>query len=80
MKDFGMKIILQDVSFYSCKLNFTDQIKSHLLEGLMLRNFCGRKMFSKIPSVIRQKGKSQNGCFKKTKHAKFSEKRTFFTP
>ena len=25
-------------------------------------------------SVIRQKGKSQNGCFKKTKHAKFSEK------
>ena len=31
-------------------------------------------------SVIRQKGKSQNGCFKKTKHAKFSEKRTFLTP
>ena len=25
-------------------------------------------------SVIRQKGKSQNGCFKKTKHVKFSEK------
>ena len=31
-------------------------------------------------SVIRQKGKFQNGCFKKTKHAKFSEKRTFLTP
>ena len=31
-------------------------------------------------SVIRQKGKSQNGCFKKTKHVKFSEKETFFTP
>ena len=30
--------------------------------------------------VIRQKGESQNGSFKKTKHAKFSEKRTFFTP
>ena len=30
-------------------------------------------------SVIRQKGKSQNGCFKKTKHTKFSEKRTFLT-
>ena len=29
--------------------------------------------------VIRQKGESQNGCFKKTKHAKFSEKRTFLT-
>ena len=27
-----------------------------------------------------QKGKSQNGCFKKKKHAKFSEKRTFLTP
>ena len=25
-------------------------------------------------SVIRQKGKSQNGCNKRTKHAKFSEK------
>ena len=28
-------------------------------------------------SVIRQKGESQNGGFKKTKHAKSSEKRTF---
>ena len=28
-------------------------------------------------SVVRQKGESQNGCFKKTKHVKFSEKRTF---
>ena len=25
-------------------------------------------------SLIRQKGESQNGCFKKTKHTKFSEK------
>ena len=32
-------------------------------------------------SVIRQKGESQNGYFRKTKqHAKFSEKRTFLTP
>ena len=30
-----------------------------------------------IPSVIRQKGESQNGCFKKTKHANFSEKEHF---
>ena len=30
--------------------------------------------------VIRQKGESQNGCFKTTKHAKFSEKRTFLNP
>ena len=31
-------------------------------------------------SVIRQKGESQNGCSMKTKHVKFSEKRTFLTP
>ena len=31
-------------------------------------------------SVIRQRGESENSCFKKTKHAKFSEKRTFPTP
>ena len=31
-------------------------------------------------AVIRQKSESQNRCFKKTKHAKFSEKRTFLTP
>ena len=30
-------------------------------------------------SVNRQKSKSQNGCYKKTKHTKFSEKRTFLT-
>ena len=33
-----------------------------------------------ILSVIRQKGESQNGCFKKTEYAKFSEKQKFFTP
>ena len=31
-------------------------------------------------SAIRQKGKSQNGCFNKTKNAKFFENRTFLTP
>ena len=30
-------------------------------------------------SVIRQKGESQNGCYKKTRRAKFFEKRTFLT-
>ena len=33
-----------------------------------------------VSSVIRQTGESQNECFKKTKHAKFSEKRTFLPP
>ena len=36
--------------------------------------------FKDNASVIRQKGESQNGWFKKTEHAKFSEKRTFLTP
>ena len=27
----------------------------------------------------REKGESQNGCFKKAKHAKISEKQTFLT-
>ena len=33
-----------------------------------------------ISSVIWQKGESQNGGNKNTKHAKFPEKRTFFNP
>ena len=32
------------------------------------------------PSAIRQKSESQNGCYNKTKHAKFYEKRTFLNP
>ena len=31
-------------------------------------------MVRRISSVIRQKGESQSGCFKKAKHAKISEK------
>ena len=38
------------------------------------------KLNKQISSVMRQIGKSQNGCFKKTKHAKFSKKQTFLTP
>ena len=34
------------------------------------------EVFNKLP-VIRVKEESLNGCHKKTKHAKFSEKRTF---
>ena len=39
-----------------------------------------REIKSYISSIIRQKGESRNECFKKTKHAKFSEKWTFLTP
>ena len=38
------------------------------------------KISSFISSVIRQKGESQNECFKKAKHAKISEKQTLLTP
>ena len=38
------------------------------------------RISSKNLSVIKPKGESQNGCFKKTKHAKFSEKKNFLTP
>ena len=33
-----------------------------------------------VIEIVVNKGKSQNGRFKKTKHEKFSEKRTFLTP
>ena len=36
--------------------------------------------WSDISPVIKQKDDSQNGYLKKTKHAKFSEKRIFLTP
>ena len=41
---------------------------------------CRNKTLAWNASVIRQKGESQNGCFKKTKYAKFSEKQTVLTP
>ena len=31
-------------------------------------------------SAIRQKGEYRNGCYKKTKQTKFSQKQTFLTP
>ena len=33
-----------------------------------------------VSSVMSQNGESQNGSFKKTKHAKFYEKQTFLIP
>ena len=37
------------------------------------------QVFWGMSLVIIQKVESQNGCYKKTKHAKFSQKRTFLT-
>ena len=55
-----------------------------VLDDEILETCCIERPISKCQktlnlSVIRQKGESQNGCFKKTKHAKFCEKRTFLT-
>ena len=36
--------------------------------------------FMNKSSAIMQKGKSRNGCFKKTKHAQFSTKMEHFSP
>ena len=41
-------------------------------------NFFTRLRISFSWSMVRQKGESQNGCFKKTKHDKFSEKKIFY--
>ena len=38
-----------------------------------------RHLFNYNSSVIRQKSKYQNGCYKKTKYAKFCKKRIIFT-
>ena len=47
---------------------------------LYVREDIPARILSHNSSVIRQKCESQSWCFKKTKHAKFSEKRTFLTP
>ena len=49
------------------------QIK-HFKKSIRERKNRQRRYDSDLSSIISQKGESQNGCFKKTKHAKFSEK------
>ena len=65
-------------------LDITDNINSMFLPtDTVLVNFDIVNMFPNIDnksSEMRQKGESQNGCFKKAKHAKMSEKQTFLTP
>ena len=47
---------------------------------LLIQNYVYEMCVNLNSSVIRQKSESQNGCFKKLKHGKFSEKRIFLTP
>ena len=56
---------------------------SEVWEMLIFGKFCEgakRAIPNQVSVVIRLKGESQNDCFKKTKHIKFSEKRPFLTP
>ena len=53
---------------------------SRKIENNNLKIKKSRKWCCDNSSVIRQKGESHIECFKKTKHVKFSEKRTFLTP
>ena len=58
---------LGNISPFKCKLT------------LSILLFPDSPLINKSP-VIKQKGESQNGCFKKTKCTKFSEKRTLLNP
>ena len=60
--------------------NVSFETKSAVWEMLLFGRFHSRDSSNQISLVIRQKGESRNGGNKKTKRAKFSEKRTFFTP
>ena len=57
------------VIFLSGDANLNSDLNANLNPGI----------YSNL-SVISQKCESQNSCFKKTKHATFSEKQTFLTP
>ena len=59
---------------------FSPQISTDFNTNLKhLEKVVSQEGLTRKLSVIRQKDESQNGCFKKTKHVKFSEKRTFLT-
>ena len=67
----SVQLISQDNFFLNLKIAPTD-FKTR--KSIICQSSCMNS------SVISQKGKSQNWCFKKTKHAKFTKKRTFLTP
>ena len=63
------KVLMSPCVFYFLKVGS--------LKMLLLYSYFSQKILTS--TVIRQKCESQNMCFKKTKHTKFSEKRTFLT-
>ena len=65
-----LPIVIYKLHYFSKKIKENNNLKIKK----------SRKWCCDNSSVIRQKGESQIECFKKTKHVKFSEKRTFLTP
>ena len=73
----SFKECFRNSKIYFVALFQKDQVSS--INSLISMEHLKKKKVSFLSfssSIIRQKGESQNGCFKKTKHAKFSEKRT----
>ena len=64
------KVLMSPCVFYFLKVGS--------LKMLLLYSYFSQKILTS--TVIRQKCESQNMCSKKTKHTKFSEKRTFLPP
>ena len=80
--------MLNEKEWYDSLFSFTGLKQSVFWQWIFTLNsiFCSRsKLVASFcllsnSSVIRQKGESRKGCFRKTKHIKFSKKRTFLTP
>ena len=68
-------------SFSTQKISYTNMAvaKTILLTCLSFLNGNILNDFDSV-SVISQKGESQNGCYKATKHTKFSEKKIYIFP
>ena len=67
---------------WSCVLRFIIYFSHFSFSAISRACFHIRRTLVSVhnSSVLWQKGESQNGGNKNTKHAKFSEKRTFFYP
>ena len=74
--------VLHDIMNWSIDETKENQSKNNIKDPQLPVRLAGEKdlIQYQIASVIKQKGSFQNGCFKKTKHVKFSEKQTFVTP
>ena len=76
--------MLNEKEWYDSLFSFTGLKQSVFWQWIFTLNsiFCSRsKLVASFcllsnSSVIRQKGESRKGCFRKTKHIKFSKKRT----